>query len=146
MQAIWKGFLYIVFILFCILHFCILFQIPYVPSYQFLMVFELVHLDFLGRKSCCCCPVAKSYLTLQPPGLQHARRSFLPFTISLSLLKLISFESMMPSIHLILCHPLLLLTVNNSSFLFPLSLFIHPFPFCGLLYTSNCKCNVQQYY
>ena len=73
------------------------------------MVFELVHLDFLGRKSCCCCPVAKSYLTLQPPGLQHARRSFLPFTISLSLLKLISFESMMPYNHLILCHPLLLL-------------------------------------
>ena len=31
------------------------------------------------------------------------------FTISLSLLKLMSIESMMPSNHLILCHPLLLL-------------------------------------
>ena len=73
------------------------------------MVFELVHLDFLGRKSCCCRPVAKSYLTLQHHGLQRVRLSFLPFTISLSLLKLISFESMMPSNHLILCRPLLLL-------------------------------------
>ena len=31
------------------------------------------------------------------------------FTISQSLLKLVSFESVMPSNHLILCHPLLLL-------------------------------------
>ena len=34
---------------------------------------------------------------------------FLSFTISQSLLKLISTESVMPSNHLILCHPLLLL-------------------------------------
>ena len=33
----------------------------------------------------------------------------LPFTISQSLLKLVSTESVMPSNHLILCHPLLLL-------------------------------------
>ena len=38
-----------------------------------------------------------------------APQSFLPFTISWSLLKLTSIESMMPSNHLILCHPLLLL-------------------------------------
>ena len=38
-----------------------------------------------------------------------ARQSSLPFTISLSLLKLISIESVMPLNHLILCHPLLLL-------------------------------------
>ena len=38
-----------------------------------------------------------------------ARQSSLPFTISLSLLKLISIESVMPFNHLILCHPLLLL-------------------------------------
>ena len=46
--------------------------------------------------------------SLQPPGLQHAR---LPCP-SLSpevLLKLMSTESMMPSNHFILCHPLLLL-------------------------------------
>ena len=38
-----------------------------------------------------------------------ARQASLPFTISWSLLKLMSIESMMPSNHLILCHPLLLL-------------------------------------
>ena len=38
-----------------------------------------------------------------------ARQAFLFFTISRSLLKLISTESVMPSNHLILCHPLLLL-------------------------------------
>ena len=40
-------------------------------------------------------------------GLQHAR--FLSFTISQSLLKLMSIEWVMSSNHLILCHPLLLL-------------------------------------
>ena len=44
--------------------------------------------------------------SLQPHGLQH---TFLSFTISQSLLKLMSFESMMLSNHLILCHPILLL-------------------------------------
>ena len=38
-----------------------------------------------------------------------ARQASLSFTISQSLLKLTSIESMMPSNHLILCHPLLLL-------------------------------------
>jgi len=38
-----------------------------------------------------------------------ARQAFLSLTISLSLLKLMSFESVMPSNHLILCHPFLLL-------------------------------------
>ena len=37
-----------------------------------------------------------------------ARRASLSFTISQSLLKLMSFELMIPSNHLILCHPLLL--------------------------------------
>ena len=45
--------------------------------------------------------------SLQPQGLQHPR---LPsFTISRSLLKFMSDESVMPCNHLILCHPLLLL-------------------------------------
>ena len=39
-------------------------------------------------------------------GLQHA---FLSFIISQSLLKLMSFESVMSSNHLILCRPILLL-------------------------------------
>ena len=38
-----------------------------------------------------------------------ASQASLPFTISRSLLKLMSIESVMPSNHLILCHPLLLL-------------------------------------
>ena len=44
--------------------------------------------------------------TLWPLGLQHTR---LPFTNSQGLLKLMSIELVMPSDHLILCHPLLLL-------------------------------------
>ena len=38
-----------------------------------------------------------------------ARQAFLSFTISQSLLKLVSIESVMPSNHLIFCRPLLLL-------------------------------------
>ena len=38
-----------------------------------------------------------------------ACQAFLSFTVSLSLLKLMSTESVMPSNHLLLCHPLLLL-------------------------------------
>ena len=47
--------------------------------------------------------------SLWPQGLQHARLP-LSFAISWSLLKLMSIKSVMPSNHLILCHPLLLLT------------------------------------
>ena len=46
--------------------------------------------------------------SLWPHGLQHARLPC-PFSISWSLLKLMSTESVMPSNHLVLCHPLLLL-------------------------------------
>ena len=49
-----------------------------------------------------------------------ARQAFLPFTISWNLLKLMFIESMMPSNHLILCHPLLLLpSVFSSIKVFP---------------------------
>ena len=43
--------------------------------------------------------------SLWPHGLQHTRP---PITISRSLLKLMSIESVMPSNHLILCRPLFL--------------------------------------
>ena len=46
--------------------------------------------------------------SLQPHGLHHAKAS-LSIIISRSLLKLMSIESVMPSNHLILCCPLLLL-------------------------------------
>ena len=55
-----------------------------------------------------CCSVAQSCPTLRPHGLQHTRPS--AFTISRSLLKLLSIELLMPSNHLVLCRPLLLLT------------------------------------
>ena len=47
----------------------------------------------------------------------------LSFTISWSLLKLMSIESVMPSNHLILCHPLLLPSIFPSVRIFPVSLF-----------------------
>ena len=51
--------------------------------------------------------VAQSCPTLRPHGLQHAR---IPCpSPTPSLLKLMSIELLMPSNHLILCHPLLLL-------------------------------------
>ena len=53
---------------------------------------------------CCFCSVTKSCLTLWPHG-----QASLSFTLSRSLLQLMSIESMIPSNHLILCHPLLLL-------------------------------------
>ena len=52
---------------------------------------------------CCCYSV--TWLCLQPRGHQAS----LSFTISQSLLKLTSIESVMPSNHLNLCRPLLLL-------------------------------------
>ena len=58
-----------------------------------------------------CCSVTK--LTLCNPIVAH--QSSMPFTISLSLLKLMSLESVIPSKHLILCHHLLLLPSNFPS-------------------------------
>ena len=46
--------------------------------------------------------------SLRPHGLQHGQAS-LSITNSQSLLKLISIKLVMPSNHLILCHPFLLL-------------------------------------
>ena len=55
--------------------------------------------------STCCSSVAKLRSTLWDPA---AHQASLSFTISQSLLKLMSIESVMPSNHLVLCHPLLL--------------------------------------
>ena len=55
------------------------------------------------------------YESLQPLGLQHTRLPCLSFTIYQNLLKPMSIESVMPSNHLVLCHPLLhLLSVFPS--------------------------------
>ena len=53
-----------------------------------------------------CWSVTQSYLTVTP--WTAALQASLSITISRSLLKLMSTESVMPSYHLILCHPLLL--------------------------------------
>ena len=55
-----------------------------------------------------CCSVAQSFPTLWDPWIA-ARQASLSFIISWSLFKLMSTKSVMPSNHLILCHPLLLL-------------------------------------
>ena len=56
----------------------------------------------------CCCSGTQSCLTLCDP-MDCSTPGFPSLTISRSLLKLMPTESMMPSNHLILCHPLLLL-------------------------------------
>ena len=63
--------------------------------------------DYLNNPALCC-SVAKLCPTLCDPWTA-ARQASLSFTVSRSLLKLISIESMMLSNHLILCCPLLLL-------------------------------------
>ena len=57
---------------------------------------------------CCYCSVAELCPTLCDP-IDDGTWAFLPSTISQSLLKLLTINSVMPSNHLILCHPLLLL-------------------------------------
>ena len=58
---------------------------------------------------CCCCPVAQSCLTLCSPIDCSTLAVSLSLTVSQSLPKLMSIESVMPFNHLILCRPLLLL-------------------------------------
>ena len=57
---------------------------------------------------CCCCLFAKSCPTFYNP-MDCSTPVSLSFTISWSLLKLMSVESVMPSNHFTLCHPHLLL-------------------------------------
>ena len=60
--------------------------------------------------------------SLQPHELQHARQAYLSTTNSRSLPKLMFIESVMPSNHLILCRPLLLLpSILPASGSFPMS-------------------------
>ena len=60
------------------------------------------------RRCLCFCSVTQSYSTLWDPWTA-AHQASLSFTISQSLLKRMCIESVMPSNHLILCRPLLLL-------------------------------------
>ena len=82
-------------------------------SYKCFMVFSIQVLQiFCQNYLCCCCAVTQSCLTVTP--WTTALQASLSFTISWSLHKLTSIELAMPSNHLILCHPLLLLSVFPS--------------------------------
>ena len=61
----------------------------------------------------CCCLLAQSCLTLTPWTAAH--QASLSITISGNLLKLMSIESVMPSIHLVLCHPQLPQTAHDPT-------------------------------
>ena len=76
--------------------------------------FQKFTLAFEIWETGCCCSVAKSLLTLCEP-MDCSTPVFLSFTVSRSSLKLISIELVMPSNHLILCRPLLLLPSIFSS-------------------------------
>ena len=69
----------------------------------------------------CVCVCALSRVWLFATPWTAACQASLSFTISQSLLKLMSIESMMPSNHLILCCPLLLPSVFPASGSFPMS-------------------------
>ena len=61
-----------------------------------------------------CCSVAKSCVRLFATPRTAAHQVSLSFTISWSLIKFMSIESVMPSNHLILCCPLLLPSIFPS--------------------------------
>ena len=61
------------------------------------------------KKKSCCCSIVGSWVQLFATPWTAACQDSLSFTISWSRLQLMSIESVMPSNHLILCCPLLLL-------------------------------------
>ena len=61
---------------------------------------SIAHADNVGI--CCCCSITQSCPTLRDP-MDCTCQASQSFTISWSLLKLTSIESVMPSKHLILC-------------------------------------------
>ena len=81
-------------------------------------------------KPLCCCSVTQTCPALCNPMEKRSHGKapgLLSFTISQSLLKLMSMELVLPSNHLILCHPLLLLP-SRASGSFPM---YWPFAFSG---------------
>ena len=81
-------------------------EIPWAEEPDRLLSMKLQRVTY-NLAFCYCCSVTKSCLTLRSYELQHARLPCL--SLSPSLLRLMSIESVMPSNHLILCHPLLIL-------------------------------------
>ena len=69
---------------------------------------------FRSGLTCCCCSFPKLSLTFDP--MDYSTQASLSFSISWSLLRFMSTESVMPSNHLILFCPLLLLPSIFPSF------------------------------
>ena len=77
--------------------------------------------EALNNSNHCCCSVNKLCPMLCDP-MDTAHQASLSFTISQSMVKLMSIESVMPSNHLILCHPLLPLpSIFPGIKIFPMS-------------------------
>ena len=76
--------------------------------------FPILMVSFIN--CCCCCSASQLCLTHWDPTNCSTHHASLFFTVSQSLLKLMSTESVMPSHHLILCHPLLFLPSIFPSF------------------------------
>ena len=83
---------------------------PIFTLFCFINIYSWQQENFISEHSfkVGCCSVTKSCPTLWDP-MDCSMPGFLSFTISWSLLRLMLIESVMPSSHLILCHPLLLL-------------------------------------
>ena len=74
----------------------------------------------------CCCFQSLSHIWLFVTPWTAARQAFLSFTISKSLLKFMSVESVMPSNHFIICCPLLILpSICHSIRVFSNKLALH---------------------
>ena len=87
---------------------------PYTQSYGFssshIWIWGLDQEEFKSVNPwCSVTQFTQSCLTLYDPAWTAALQVSLSFAISQSLFKLMSIELMMPSTHLILCHPLILL-------------------------------------
>ena len=95
---------------------------PYYPDFLSKSIVSLYRSLLLFHWfTCCCCSVTHSWLVLCNP-MDSACQATMSFTISWSLIKLMSTESVMPSNHLGLCHPLLLLPpIFPASGSFPVS-------------------------
>ena len=74
-------------------------------------------------KCFCCCSATNSYLFVTPCTAAHQASQ--TFTISWSLIRLMSFELVMPSNHLTFCHPLLLPSIFPNIRVFSNELALH---------------------
>ena len=105
----------------CQLLYCttVLFKVLYCKIKNIFFIFCVFVKHIICVKSCC--SVTKSHLTLCDP-MDCSCWASLSFTISQSLLKLMSIKSVMTSNHLVLCRPLLLSSVFPSTRIFSMSL------------------------